>query len=270
MMMATTYIPILEYHDLIKEFRDKSSFHSPYVLDPQKFYDQLKWLKENSFKTISVDDLFNNRIIEKAVILTFDDGHISNYECALPLLQEFGFQATFFLVAQFIGQENYLTVEHIQEMQKAGMHFESHSLTHPYLLALSRKVMVREITESKAVIEKIVNKNINHFCIPYGFYNKDLIQYAKNAGYKSVVTEKMGYYSPNMNSFKVLPRFTMKAKMNQNEFVHIMTQQRNKMIPQYCVENVLYLAKKVLGFKGYMRIKSLIAQSAMKRVGNMF
>lgn len=268
--MATTYIPILEYHDLSAEPWDKSSFHSPYVLDPQKFYDQLKWLQKNSFQAISIDDLFSDRIIEKSVILTFDDGHISNYECALPLLQEFDFQATFFLIAQFIGEKNYLNIEHIQEMQAAGMHFESHSLTHPYLLTLGRKAMTREISESRLVIEKIVKKNINHFCIPYGFYNKDLIQCVKNVGYKSVLTEKMGYYSHDCRPFKVLPRFTMKAKMKQNEFVHIMTQQRNKMVSQYLIENVLYLAKKVLGFKGYMRIKSLIAKSYMKRIGKRF
>ena len=255
-------IPILEYHDLGRESGEEQSFHSPYVLDPQKFHDQLKWLQENGFQSISIDDLFGDAITDKSVVLTFDDGHISNYEYALPLLREFHFQATFFLVVQFIGREGYLTIEHIQKMQEAGMHFESHSLTHPYLLELNKEAMEFEISESKVRIEKIVKKKVNHFCIPYGFYNKELFQCVISAGYKSVVTEKMGYYCPNQRPFKVLPRFTMKAKMTQSDFVHIMCQRRTRMVSRYLVESALHLAKKIFGFKGYMRLKSLIARSA--------
>ena len=119
-----------------------------------------------------------------------------------------------------------------------------------------------EISESKVLIEKLIKKKVSHFCIPYGFYNKELFQSVENAGYKSVVTEKMGYYSPSQKSFKVLPRFTVKAKINQNDFIKIVCQQRSKMVPQYLTESALHGAKKILGFKGYMRLKSLIVQSS--------
>lgn len=255
-------IPILEYHDLVAKKEEERSFHTPYVLDLQKFHDQMQWLHKNGFQTISIGDLFNGNIKGKSIILTFDDGHISNYEHALPLLRAFDFQATFFIVAEFVGRENYLTIKHIHEMQAAGMHFESHSLTHSYLLPLDRKAMAFEISQSKVVIEEILNRTVNHFCIPYGFYNKALLKCVKDAGYKSAVTERNGYYCTNRRLFKVLPRFTMKAQMTHRDFVHIVCQHRSKMIPRYLVESALDLLKKTLGFRCYMRLKSLIVQSS--------
>lgn len=264
-MEIHSYIPILEYHDLGLKSGEKKTFHSPYILEPKKFHNHLQWLQEHLFQTISIDDLFDDIIRNKSVILTFDDGHVSSYEYALPLLREFNFQATFFLVAQFIGRKNYLTIEQIQEMQEAGMRFESHSLTHPYLLSLDKGAMAYEVSESKAVIESIVKQTVNHFCIPYGFYNKELFKCVADAGYKSVVTERMSYYGHNQSPFKVLPRFTIKANIAPNDFVNIMGQHRSKMASRYFVECILHGTKKILGFKGYMRLKSLIVQSAKQR-----
>ncbi|MDY6824166.1 MAG: polysaccharide deacetylase family protein [Thermodesulfobacteriota bacterium] len=252
-------IPILEYHDISEKPENTQSFHSPYVLSIHTFYDQLKWLYQNRFQTISIDDLFtNHNINNKSIIITFDDGHISNYEYAFPILKKFNFQATFFLVADFIGRENYLTVEHIREMASASMHFESHSLTHSYLIAMEKKAIAFEITQSKKAIENITGIRPRHFCIPYGFYNKTLLQFIKNAGYESAVTERVGYYFSNNKPFKVLPRFTIKTKMKQHEFIYIINRRRLKMMPRYCAENFLFVTKKILGFKKYIQLKSFI------------
>lgn len=254
----TVQIPILEYHDLGREYEGKQTFHSPYVIDPLKFHAHLQWLRNNNFETVSCDDLLAGRVTDKSVILTFDDGHISSFSEALPILRKFDFQATFFLVAQFIGRENYLSAEHIQEMHQAGMHFESHSLTHPYLLTLESDALAWEIRQSKHEIEQITGRAVHHFCIPYGFYNRELLQCVRDAGYKSAVTEKIGYAAPSSKPFTVLPRFTVKKQITLDDFTYIMRRQRSRMVSRYLVENTLHGAKKILGFKGYMRLKSLL------------
>ena len=253
-------IPILEYHDLGHECDGEKTFHSPYVLAPEKFHHHLQWLKDNGYETVSCDDFVAGRVNPKSVIITFDDGHISAYTQALPILQLFEYQATFFLVSRFVGQDNYLNRKHIREMQEAGMRFESHSMTHPYLLTLGRKVMEKEIRESKLEIEQITGDSVHHFCIPYGFYNRELLHCIKDAGYQTAITEKIGYASPKVQSFHILPRFTIKKHITQQDFIHIMCRQYHRMLSFYLFEITLHWAKKILGFNGYMKLKTFITR----------
>ena len=196
-----TLVPILEYHDLSKQTDPKKDFHSPYILLESKFYDHIKWLYGNGYKIINIDDLLNGNIPEKSVVLTFDDGHISNYEMAFPILQGFGFTATFFIYPTVIGKEGFLSIPQIEEMAQKNMRFESHSLTHPYIVTLNNQDIKHEVYESKIQIQKILNCEVNHFSVPFGFYNKYLISCLKESGYKSLITENFGYYIYKDKSF---------------------------------------------------------------------
>lgn len=257
----TPYIPILEYHDLNNGYKGGRTIHSPYVLDKNIFEEHLKWLYKHNYQTIAIDDLFSSNIPDNSVILTFDDGHISNFMYALPILKKFHSQATFFLVGEFIGKENYLAIEHIHEMQEQGMKFGSHSMTHPYMLSLNNSTMEYELSESKYLIESIINKNVDHFCVPFGFYNRRLINCINSAGYRSVVTERFGYYHPSMEDFKFLPRFTIKSNITINNFINIMQRNRLQLLSRYLLANALDITKKALGYKGYSRLKSIFIPS---------
>ena len=98
-------------------------------------------------------------------------------------------------------------------MHNQGMKFESHSLTHPYLLSLTDDELNKELQKSKEEIEKITKSKVAHFSVPYGFYNKRLADCIRDAGYSSLVTEDIGYYRNKLESFHILPRFTVKSKM---------------------------------------------------------
>ena len=256
--MIKTYVPIFEYHDLSEQKNMEKDFHSPYIMHVSMFYKQMSWLYNNGYTSITIDDLLNGNISEKSIVLTFDDGHISNYKLAFPILREFNFTATFFVLADLINTTGFLSSTHLLEMQENNMKIESHSLSHPYIVSLSKKKIKKEVEESKQKLQDVLNTKVKHFSVPYGFYNKFLIQCLKDAGYNSLITENFGYYSYQNAHFHILPRFTIKSDSKFNVFKCIAKRKRAGFVFIYLKEIIINAIKKILGYNKYIYLKSLI------------
>ena len=166
---------------------------------PEIFERQLALLKKRHFQNLSLKEYIcgrkaNHVYTKKHVIITFDDGWQDNYVSAFPVLQKYGYTATIFLTASYIGRKrDYLTWDQVSEMRKSGLEFGSHTLTHPDLTKIPLEKAWQEIAESKRSLENKLNEEIKVFCYPYGEYNQDVIKLVKKAGYQgAVVTPHSG------------------------------------------------------------------------------
>lgn len=260
-------IPIYEYHDIREHSDDIDLAHSPYVIRTQEFDEQMNWLHRNDYHTAALDDLISGEVDEKTVIITFDDGDISNYEIAFPILTKYKMKATFFVVPAFIDKIDSqrrrinLSKQQIEQMSKSGMRFESHSLTHPYLFRLSSNNIHEEMRKSKIMIEEIVNREVRHFCVPFGFYDGTMISIAEKSGYKSLVTEDYGYYNYLHQSdvkIQIMPRFTIKAGLKLEKFIHIAEKRKLFLLGDYIGSNALNAIKNLIGFNSYIKLRSNI------------
>jgi peptidoglycan/xylan/chitin deacetylase (PgdA/CDA1 family) len=108
----------------------------------------------------------------KVVIINFDDSHESEYTYAKPILDKYGFKATFFEVCNWIeaghhDKDTSTTWEHVAALQQDGMDIEVHTMNHPNLNDLSQADLDYEIGQSKQCLE---NHGINPtiFAYPYG------------------------------------------------------------------------------------------------------
>jgi peptidoglycan/xylan/chitin deacetylase (PgdA/CDA1 family) len=114
----------------------------------------------------------SNSNANKVVIINFDDSHKSQYEYAKPILDKYGFKATFFEVCDWIGTnhdhdlDNGMSWQDIAALQHDGMDIESHTMTHPHLNELSPADLDYEIGQSKqCLIDHRINATI--FAYPY-------------------------------------------------------------------------------------------------------
>ena len=94
----------------------------------------------------------------KFVIINFDDSHESDYTYAKPILDKYGFKATFFEVCNWIEEGHHdndisITWEQIAALQQDGMNIEAHTMTHPNLNQLSQSDLDYEIGQSKQCLE---------------------------------------------------------------------------------------------------------------------
>jgi peptidoglycan/xylan/chitin deacetylase (PgdA/CDA1 family) len=176
-------VPILLYHRI-----DTSPINSRYYVTPENFAAQMQLLADWEYETIPTE-LLVRAITEGAplpprpVIITFDDGHIDNYATAWPIMQEHGFTGILYVVAGYIGADEYMDAGQIVEMQQAGWEIGNHSMTHRDLTVLEAPLQRDEIVNSRRRLEAELGVPILTFAYPFGALNGATVDYAHFAGY---------------------------------------------------------------------------------------
>lgn len=176
-------IPILMYHSIA--YQEGNELRIP----KEKFREQMKYLYDNGYTPLSMDELyshmvFGTKVPEKPIVITLDDGYVDNYTNAYPVLKEFGFKATVFMITGAATDTAYLNWEQIKEMDSNGVSIEAHTVTHPKLNELSKDKQLIEIRDSKLALEKYLQREIKYFAYPYGEFNDDTLYLMQELGYK--------------------------------------------------------------------------------------
>ncbi|MBL4936255.1 polysaccharide deacetylase family protein [Clostridium sp. YIM B02515] len=196
-------IPILMYHSI--DYEKGNELRIP----KDKFREQMKYLKDNGYTPLSLDELYSHMVNgtsvpEKPIVITLDDGYSDNYTNAYPVLREFGFKATVFVITNTVeGGGSYLNAEQIKEMDKNGIDMESHTVSHPRLNELSYDKQMSEMKESKEYLEKLLNKDINYIAYPYGNFNENTLKAVEEIGYKMAVSTKSGLAAKSDGIYKL-------------------------------------------------------------------
>lgn len=215
-------VPVLMYHSV---GIDKNN---PVVINPQILEEQFKYLKDNGYSTITLDDLYSYlendaQIPEKSVVLTFDDGYENNYTEMFPLLKKYGFRATIFMISSYVDKNaDFLTSAQLKEMDAYGVDIESHTVNHEHLKTLTKDKQLDTITQSKTFLEKLLNKKINYIAYPYGEYNKDTLTCTETAGYKLALTTD-GRWAMKKNGILSLDRVYISGLFSMDVFVDRIT-----------------------------------------------
>ena len=166
---------------------------------PERFEAQILYLKQRNLRGVSVRELlFAMRTgdARRLVGLTFDDGYEDFLRTAVPILKEFDFSATVFVVAGMLGKENdwkhthnprprmeLLGAQDLTEVMAYGMEVGSHSMTHADLAALDLETRDQEIAGSRQVLSEILGEEVKGFCYPYGSLDSAAVVAARRAGY---------------------------------------------------------------------------------------
>ena len=83
-------VVILMYHSLLKD----PARHGKYVVSPDLFESDLKYLKEHGYSFVGIQELIDfvysgTPLPKKSIVITFDDGYYNNYLYAYPLLEKY-------------------------------------------------------------------------------------------------------------------------------------------------------------------------------------
>lgn len=194
-------IPILLYHHMLKKSENHFTNNSS-IINVDAFEEQMKYLHDQGYYTATLSELASylsgkTVLPQKTVVITFDDGHKTNYLYAYPILKRYGFKAANFLITNRISQApasfdpktyQFLSWPEINEM-KDVFQFGSHTnaLHNLYngqsaLVIESEDVILNDLKNSRNLI------NTDYFAYPFGAYTKRTIELLKQAGYKYAFT----------------------------------------------------------------------------------
>jgi peptidoglycan/xylan/chitin deacetylase (PgdA/CDA1 family) len=193
---------ILTYHHVAP--LPSEGEHRGLFVSPESFAAQMAHLRDRGYRVATLDevrdDLLGHKSLpHRSVAITFDDGGADNCDTAFPILRQYSFPATVFLVTGKIGATRvkpgwpesagrYLTESEIAEMARGGMTFGSHTLSHVRLANVDSVQCEREIVESKRLIERITGREAGWLSYPFGSFSRRTIEAARRAGYVGAVS----------------------------------------------------------------------------------
>ena len=211
-------LPIFMYHN-VSDNTGTDKYVGNY-LSPSKLEEQLKYIHDNNYQTIFVDQLANLSNYEKPVALTFDDGYENFYENAYPILQKYNEKATLNVITQFIDKANYVTSEQIREMEESGLvSIESHTQRHPDLTKISDISLTNELKSSQEDLKNMFNTDSTVICYPSGRNNQNVIEKASQY-YKYGLTTKNSVYDSKIDDLFKIPRVRISREITMKSYIY--------------------------------------------------
>jgi peptidoglycan/xylan/chitin deacetylase (PgdA/CDA1 family) len=224
-------LPSFTYHHV------SSKVTNSITITPATFEAQLKTLANLGYHTVTARQVVDHQtngvaLPDKPVMITFDDGWITQYQHAFPLLKKYGMVATFFINPQPISAHYraYMTPDMIKQLNAAGMDIESHTWRH---LALTRTAKITaaqfqarsqsELTRASSWIAKNTGKEPVAICYPYGYYDLETIGLAKALGYKAGFSVDEGVADARPWDAFQMKRFTITSAETPASFLRRLT-----------------------------------------------
>ncbi|MGO9863487.1 MAG: polysaccharide deacetylase family protein [Terriglobales bacterium] len=260
--MAKKDCVFLMYHEIELPGRrlcQSASGYARYVLPLETFRHQMAWIKDSGWRGLSAGEAIRYPD-GPGVCITFDDGCETDLIAAAPVLREFGFKATFYLTAGFLGTPGYLNASQVRELDAQGFEIGCHSMTHPYLPDLTEPELKREVMDAKLHIEQIVGHAIEHFSCPGGRYDGRTLRMARQAGFATFANSRCHANSSRTSRYE-LGRVAMLRDLTIEEFGAIC--QGRGLWKRRLQHSVRRGAQRVLGNRAYDRLRAaLLGDSA--------
>ncbi len=171
--------------------------------------------------TLAVDNVdleaqSNDAFATGMVSITFDDGFISQYQNALPILQAAGYKAGFYIITSYPGSNrpSYMNWDQIKALAATGQEIGSHTRTHPHLTQLTASQLQDELVGSKADLTA-QGLSSDTFVYPNADMSTAVENAVKDAGYtaarsgdfglESTLADKYNISSVHPDAYSTLP-----------------------------------------------------------------
>jgi peptidoglycan/xylan/chitin deacetylase (PgdA/CDA1 family) len=189
--------------------------------------------------------------------VTFDDGHISNFEYALPILQSRNMKARFFITVGWTGRKSgYMGWNELRALHEAGQSIGAHGWTHTLLTHCTEKDLQTELGEARMTLEDKLGTAIKTMSLPGGRYNRRVLAACEQAGYTQVYTSipRSEPASPGA----MVGRLNIRASMNTDWIAAVLQPESGKLASLGRQYRAKEAAKALLGDRLYERAWALL------------
>ena len=224
-------VAILGYHNIYNS-DDEQIKYNQFIIDVKKFEEQMKYLNENNYKTLTLDEFYCFKkgkcdYGRKAVMITFDDGYYYNYKYAFEILKKYSLNAVVFFVGTYASSSDnninndinsFMSLDTIELSKKEypNIEFASHSYN------MHGKNNFSNLTkeEIKDDIKKFNSiYKTSYIAYPGGNYNDKFIEALKESNYKVAFGFGPRHRKARMNDDDFdIPRLNISSDMSLTKF----------------------------------------------------
>jgi len=214
-------LPVLTYHHILHDEENTRFRHTSTTTSVRAFTNQMTWLRDQGYATLSMYQLegyVRNRmnLPARAVVITFDDGLKSVSRYAYPILRQYGFKATAFIISsriklkpqkwdpkslQFMSVSELNGIRDVFDVQ-SHTHFlhRVDDARHPILFSRSYHNILFDFKRSRRALAQF-NPHVLYLSYPFGGYDDKAVKAANDAGFHMAVTTVRGKVKPGDNPF---------------------------------------------------------------------
>jgi len=191
------------------------------------FESHLNWLIKNNFTLLTFSDaisyLQSDKPSQKIAVITIDDGYKSFFKNGLPLLKKYKIPATLFINTETVGAGDYMDWSMLKDAIKNGIEIGNHTHSHSYFLNESTNTRYKTFKDEIELSQSIIQKNLDFtptvFTYPYGEFDTEMKNIAKQIGFKAAAAQNSGVVYSGTDLF-MCPRFPMsEAYSALNKFI---------------------------------------------------
>lgn len=199
---------ILCYHQIRDWTSADSKSDKTYIVQKVDFQKQMEFLYEQGYHNIKPAQwnehlIFNTPLPEKAFLLTFDDGTIGQFTNALPQLDKYGFKGLFFIMTVSLDKKKFLSKDQVYYLAQHGHLIGCHTWDHQDVRGYKQEDWIKQLQETKKLLEKITKMPIRHFSYPFGSWDNASIKELKKQDF-------LAAYQLSGSENKNDPNFTLK------------------------------------------------------------
>jgi peptidoglycan/xylan/chitin deacetylase (PgdA/CDA1 family) len=233
------------YHHVLRDYKRWGK----YTISPKEFENDVKYLKKAGYTTIVMQDLIDyvykgKELPEKPIMLTFDDGHYSNYTYVLPVLKKYECRAVISVVGEYIDKStaegelnpaySYFSWDVLNELVNSpyveiqNHSYGMHEICERRGCTIKKgetydeytKEMLNDVGKLQNLIEEKTGYRPTAFTYPFGFVCDECDQTLKDMGFFASLScfKGVNILSGSKEELFELKRFNRPSGVNIAEF----------------------------------------------------
>ncbi len=194
--------------------------------------------------------------------VTFDDGHMSQFTHAVPVLEKELRKATFFITAGWTGiRAGYMTWAQLRELAALGHEIQSHGLTHALLTHCTPEQLTIELRRSKQRLEDGLGLPVNAISMPGGRWNTRVLAACAQEGYRVVYTSHPYAKPKQAGGVTVIGRAMIRRSTGAPELLALLRSEQEFWSREKLQFHLKHSLRSVLGDQVYHRLWSWAGNS---------
>lgn len=192
-------VPVLFYHHIQPQADAIANKQTSQSVDAGIFDQQMAYLNQKGYTTISALDLVNalknhTGVPANSVVVTFDDGYIDQYNHAFPIARKYNIKLNLLIASGLLNNSGFMNWGQVNEIKNSGGYIVDHTWSHYSLPAGSLEKIKYEVETGRSQIESFTGQKADVFGYPYGSFNNLSIKVLQDDGFLGAFSTIGGTY----------------------------------------------------------------------------